>query len=79
MKWISVKDQIPSHDEPIVYCIPAKDGIYMFHVGIAYWTVSKKWKPDIYSEKNKEGFTHWLSLPDAPNNFVQFPNEGKEN
>ena len=65
MKWISVKEQIPSHDEPIVYCIPGALNS-MFHVGIAYWTVSKKWNPDIYSEKNKEGFTHWIPLPDRP-------------
>lgn len=69
MKWISVKEQVPSHDEPIVYCMPQNRTPYIhgrWHVGIAYWTVSEKWNPNIYSEKYKEGFTHWMPLPDYP-------------
>ena len=66
--WTSIKDQTPSHDEPIIYCIsPKGHDRSQWNVGIAYWTVSEKWNPDIYSNKNYEGFTHWMPLPKHPN------------
>jgi len=62
--WIDVKDKKPPTDEPIVYVKP-KDG-ERFCVGIAYWTVSKKWKPEMESTQNLSGFTHWMPLPEPP-------------
>ena len=64
IKWISVKDQVPSHSEPIVYC--RRKDAKTWHVGIAYWTVSKKWNPELNSTHALQGFTHWLPLPDVP-------------
>jgi hypothetical protein len=65
--WISVGKRVPPHSELIVYYMSTGKGSGTFHVGIAHWTASKKWSPDIYSEKNRKGFTHWLPLPDVPN------------
>jgi hypothetical protein len=62
--WTNVKDQPPSKGEPIVYCRPARGG--RFHVGIAYWTVSERWNPEMESQFAPDGFTHWMPLPAAP-------------
>lgn len=64
MKWIAVRDQTPPHNEPIVYCRRKDETTW--HVGIAYWTVSQKWNPELNSEYAFNGFTHWLPLPDVP-------------
>ena len=65
--WISIKDQPPTTDEPIVYARPdTSRGHGCWHVGIAYWTVSKTWNPQADSEHNPKGFTHWMPLPAAP-------------
>ena len=60
--WISVKERPPSKKEPVVYRRPNPKGGW--HVGIAYWTVSKKWFPQIESVRVPEGFTEYLELPD---------------
>jgi hypothetical protein len=66
MKWISVKEQKPLANEPVVYCRPNPGGTNNWHVGVAYWTVSKKWNPELESVKAPEGFTHWIPLPEPP-------------
>ena len=66
-EWISVKDRPPPIDEPIVYISPRKREGAKYGVGIAYRTVSKKWKPEAESTMNPHGFTHWMPLPDPPN------------
>jgi hypothetical protein len=63
--WISVKVKQPPPDEPIVYCRP-NPRRKNFSVGIAYWTVSKKWNPEMESKQAPEGFTHWMPLPAPP-------------
>ncbi|MGR5294725.1 hypothetical protein ACPV5U_08465 [Vibrio mediterranei] len=62
MEWISVKEQKPPTDEPIVY---RRDEGSKKYVGIAYWTVSDKWKPEAESVCCPNGFTHWFPLPPA--------------
>ena len=64
-EWISIKDKLPTTLEPVVYIKARRNG--KIPVGIAYWTVSKKWKPEAESELSPQGFTHWLPLPEAPN------------
>jgi len=64
MNWIAVKDQKPEKSEPIVYARPKGDG--KWSVGIAYWTVSEKWNPEMGCESHPAGFTHWFSLGDPP-------------
>lgn len=79
-KWISIKDQIPKRDEPILYCYQDDE---KWAVGIAYWTVSNKWNPDIYSTKYPKGFTYWMPLPNTPRlsikiKLITFVNMGTE-
>jgi len=57
--WTAVADKEPDHSEPIVYRRPNGPG--RWHVGIAYWTVSQKWNPEMESQ-HAPGFTHWKSL-----------------
>ena len=64
-KWISTKDQIPDRKEPVIYCQRSRDG-KRWRVGIAYWTVSQIWNPQMNSVQNPDGFTHWLPLPSDP-------------
>lgn len=68
MTWISIKDQEPPKDEPIVYAKPdTHRGPERWHVGIAYWTVSNKWNPEAQSRHAPTGFTYWMPLPPPPN------------
>lgn len=62
INWIRVRDKPPSTEEPIVYRRPNPKGGW--HVGIAYWTVSKKWNPEAESVFAPAGFTEYLELPD---------------
>lgn len=62
-EWVKCSERMPDHSEPVIY-LRAKDG--KFSVGIAYWTVSQKWKPEAQSMKCPEGFTHWMPLPQPP-------------
>ena len=63
--WISVKDQRPDPKEPVLYAKPGRDG--RWSVGIAYWTVSEKWNPEMGSHSNGYlGFTHWKPLGAPP-------------
>lgn len=66
MEWISVKDRMPDKKEPIVYARPNRFEPGKYHVGIAYWTVSDKWKPEAESQQNPQGFSHWIPLPPQP-------------
>ena len=67
MEWISVKDKAPPHSEPIVYCRPNPRRRGNWHIGIAYWTTSEKWNPEAESVQCPDGFTHWMPLPEPPN------------
>lgn len=64
--WIAVKDQVPPHDEPVVYARPHRSLRGVWSVGIAYWTVSKKWNPEQESQQAPEGFTHYKPLGSQP-------------
>lgn len=63
--WISVKEAMPDTKEPVLYLRRTSNKNY---IGIAYWTVSKKWNPEAESEHNPIGFTHWAPLPPLPTN-----------
>lgn len=63
MEWVSVKQQPPPTNEPVVYRRPNSRKKGSWHVGIAYWAVSERWNPEAESIQNPEGFTHWMSLP----------------
>lgn len=65
MEWIDVKDGKPSKTEPVVYCVNRGNG-GKISVGIAYWTVSEKWNPEMESSRCPAGFTHWMPLPCPP-------------
>jgi len=65
IKWISVEDRLPNKNEPVVY-INRKEFKKGWFVGVAYWTVSNKWNPECESTENPEGFTHWMPLPEPP-------------
>ena len=64
VKWISTKDQIPAHKEPVIYC--QRKNKKPWRVGIAYWTASQTWDPQLNSSLDPKGFTHWLPLPSNP-------------
>lgn len=64
--WISITDQPPPPPESIAFARPDPLNPGHWRVGIAYWTVSGKWNPEIKSEIYPEGFTHWLPLPKPP-------------
>ena len=59
--WIAVRDQEPDRKEPIIY---ARFDGRTWAVGIAYWTVSQTWNPEL-ATSGVGGFTHWkpLGLP----------------
>ena len=63
-KWVSCEEMPPPATEPVVYCMKKGDG--KWSVGIAYYSVSEKWIPDLFSEKHRYGFTHWMPLPPPP-------------
>jgi hypothetical protein len=65
-EWIPVHKHPPDKKEPVVYARkkPDRSG---WHVGIAYWTVSEKWNPEMESVLAPEGFTHWKPLGETPN------------
>lgn len=60
--WRDVKVQPPDRREPVVYKRKRVDG--RWSVGIAYWTVSEKWFPEINSTEYPDGFTHYMPLPE---------------
>lgn len=71
--WIAVKDQKPDHSEPVVYARPHHRKPGVWSVGIAYWTVSKKWNPEQESQHAPEGFTHWKPLGSQPTVSAERP------
>ena len=64
MDWISVKDKAPDIREPVVYARPKGAG--RWSVGIAYWTVSQKWNPELNSVLCPRGFTYYKPLGASP-------------
>ena len=64
-EWISVEDRRPDSKEPVVYA-HRKPNRKQWFVGIAYWTVSDKWKPEMESTQTPQGYTHWMPLPYPP-------------
>lgn len=61
--WISIYDKLPPNGEPIVYARFARG---KWQVGIAYWTVSQVWNPEMGTTACPEGYTHWFPLPPPP-------------
>lgn len=70
IKWINIKDRQPPTDEPIVYCRQNPRDSENWHVGIAYWTISKTWNPEAQSKKAPSGFSYWIPLPSPPKKEV---------
>ena len=62
-QWIPVSEQQPPTDEPVLYM---RKGESKISVGIAYWSVSSKWIPESQSVHCPNGFTHWMPLPQPP-------------
>jgi hypothetical protein len=62
--WISVSVLRPPTTEPIIYSYKKNNGKWA--VGIAYWTKSNKWSPEINTREGFGGFTHWKPLGDPP-------------
>lgn len=62
-QWIPVSEQQPPTDEPVLYM---RKGERKISVGIAYWSVSSKWIPESQSVHCPNGFTHWMPLPQPP-------------
>lgn len=65
-EWIKCSERMPDKREPVVYMRPSDWQRGKIHVGIAYWTVSEKWNPECESTQAPEGFTHWIPLPEPP-------------
>ncbi len=63
--WIDVKDQVPDKKEPILYARPKARG--KWSIGVAYWTASGKWNPELNSAFAPKGFTHWKAVGEPPN------------
>lgn len=61
--WIDSREIPPDRSEPVVYCIK-RNGKWA--VGIAYWTVSKVWKPEIFSKLHPFGWFYYKPLGDPP-------------
>ncbi|MGI9293441.1 MAG: DUF551 domain-containing protein [Pseudomonadales bacterium] len=64
-EWISVDDRMPDGKEPVVYA-RRKTGRKGWFVGIAYWTVSDTWNPELEASADNNEMTHWMPLPTPP-------------
>lgn len=58
--WISVKDQLPEHFEPVLICREKNGSPY---VEQGYKDVGEWWK--VYGTRTKQ-VTHWMPLPEPP-------------
>lgn len=77
-EWITVENQAPDRKEPVVYARRKTDRSGWF-VGIAYWTVSDRYNPEMESSYAPHGFTHWMPLPEKnPGEQFKYPDAPKE-
>ena len=67
-RWRPVSD-LKDHSEPVVYARRKNDRTW--HVGIAYWTASQHWNPEMQSVENPRGFDWWKPLGDPPQGQAQ--------
>lgn len=58
--WISVKDRLPEHFEPVLICREKNGSPY---VEQGYKDVGEWWK--VYGTRTKQ-VTHWMPLPEPP-------------
>jgi hypothetical protein len=65
MEWMSVKDNPPPHEEPIVYCRRKNEKTWC--VGIACCSATGG-IPEAEGVRATDivGFTHWIPLPKNP-------------
>jgi len=82
MKWISVKERLPNHDETILVCTPTGQAVCVFVDSIKMNEVLRKkgypgecvdtTKNPYYfcSQETKQhtlnGVSHWMPLPEPP-------------
>lgn len=67
-EWISVKDRLPSTDETvlaIVYGRPRKNIQLVAACQLGAWT-EEGWILDEYPEWETPSVTHWMPLPEPP-------------
>lgn len=67
MKWISVKDRLPSENEIVLLYAPGTRSTKgQFHIG--RWGPSEgMWmSQDGHAESTRNWFTHWMPLPEPP-------------
>lgn len=58
MKWISVKDQLPEHNQVCIVWVPSLVTIAEYHEHRDEWQyMNRKYSRDI---------THWQPLPEKP-------------
>lgn len=63
--WIKVSDKMPEHNVGVLVFIPKED----FHITSGMWDISNKWVLlDEYRVPDCE-VTHWMELPDMPQEF----------
>ena len=69
MKWISVKERLPEHDQSVLYrlLIKTKNG-QSYKLDYGEWDAERKMFYGEYFDYRDEGFTptHWMPLPEAP-------------
>lgn len=71
-EWISVKDRMPEHEQPILFVIRGGSNPYVAK-GVRNWDGEFWWWCDedgVYDEMGNDGehsyVTHWMPLPAAP-------------
>lgn len=64
-EWIKVEDKMPEYNVGVLVFIPDED----YHVTSGMWDISNKWVLlDEY--RNPEcSVTHWMKLPDIPEEY----------
>ena len=57
-QWISVRDRIPPDQEEVLVCTLAKNGVQNIDKG--YWAI------DNFIHRGRSQVTHWMPLPELP-------------
>src|SRR5262245_17211431 len=70
MGWISTKDRLPAHHDPVVVYHALDDWIGLGSLGLCFWTS--------YGAVRTEYITHWHPLEDVPESRPSVPAERRE-
>ena len=62
-RWISVRDRIPPDQEEVLVCTLAKNGVQNIDKG--YWAI------DHFIHRGRSQVTHWMPLPELPEEVAQ--------